>query len=118
MQQEGTWHVAEQMGQQAQLAWGLKLQPGFNDRIQFMAHLQDTLQCHYRPMTFYLLGELLAAVKHAMLLAQGFRCVCERGAEEIKRRGSSRAVGWRAGCRSNMFCICCDEIPVLHTMVF
>jgi hypothetical protein len=35
--------------------------------------LQEPLKAHYRPLTFYLGWEVMAAVKHITLLAAGFK---------------------------------------------
>lgn len=37
---DGRWAEAEAMARRVEAAWGLKLNPGFNEGISFMAHLQ------------------------------------------------------------------------------
>jgi hypothetical protein len=46
---------------------------GVNPAIQYLDHLQEPLKAHYRPLTFYIGCEVMAALKHVMLLAAGFK---------------------------------------------
>ncbi len=53
-------------------AWSLRVTPGYNPDLAFMAHLWQPVRCHWRPLAFYLGVELSALLKHCLMLAMGF----------------------------------------------
>jgi len=53
---------------------GHKFDPGFNPALAYMTHIWEPLQCNWRPAAFYMMGEVMAGLKHVLLLAAGFTC--------------------------------------------
>jgi hypothetical protein len=79
---EGQGHLPEQVVDEIESAWGVRFKQDnedkdapplkANDDHPFMAHLWQSLRCHYRPFIFYLVIEILFLIKHVAMLAAGF----------------------------------------------
>lgn len=65
---------------------------GYACRLPFMDHLWQPVRAHYRPLAFYAAIELLAGMKHCMMLAAGFRPYRHAGERSRRRRAGGGAV--------------------------
>jgi hypothetical protein len=72
MQAMGMGHVTSQMVDQLEKTWGIKFDPGFNEKIQFMGHLWEPLNASWRPLFFYLCTELIGCFARLLLKRWGF----------------------------------------------
>ncbi|GAX85025.1 hypothetical protein CEUSTIGMA_g12445.t1 [Chlamydomonas eustigma] len=68
MEQDGLGHLPMQMVERLEKATGNSLSLGYQEGLKPMFHLWEPLRCHPRPLTFYLLMELLSLWAHAVLV--------------------------------------------------
>lgn len=72
MKAKGMGHVTSQMVDQLEKTWGIRFEPGFNEKIRFMGHLWEPLNASWRPLFFYLCTELIGCFARQLLKRWGF----------------------------------------------
>lgn len=103
-------NVTSQMVDQLEKTWGIKFDPGFNDKIQFMGHLWEPLNASWRPLFFYLCTELIGCFARTLLKRWGFdhhkhKCVTGQHAEACGRAWVMKAGHACTGSRLNSTCV-------------
>ena len=73
MEADGLGAVPMAMVERLEAATGYALPPGYQEGLTPMFHLWEPLRCSPRPLTFYILSELVALWSHLfMTLLRGF----------------------------------------------
>lgn len=73
MADEGLAHIPAQMLDKLEHAWGLVLEPGYTQGLQFMGHLWEPLKAQWRPLAFYLSTAAVGWFATVMLKRWGFQ---------------------------------------------
>eukprot|EP00877_Chromochloris_zofingiensis_P001901 jgi/Chrzof1/11711/Cz06g06140.t1 len=76
---EGLGHIPSEMVSRLEEVWHLTFEPGYNSNVQFMGHLWEDLRAAHRPLSVYLVTELMSYAGLVILTSLGFKAVTHQG---------------------------------------
>eukprot|EP00877_Chromochloris_zofingiensis_P001902 jgi/Chrzof1/11712/Cz06g06150.t1 len=76
---EGLGHIPSEMVSRLEEVWHLTFEPGYNSNIEFMGHLWEDLRVTYRPLSVYLVTELMSYAGLVILTSLGFKTITHEG---------------------------------------